>query len=185
MTDWLQIGKVVAPQGLKGEVRIYPDSDFPERFLKPGERWIRKHPNDEPTAITLMRGRHIESKNLYVVKFQGIDNRRDAESLRGHQLVIDASDRPQLADGEFYIMDLVNVAVYDHKTQTRLGTVKQVASAGNDLLEIELRDVAKTRVLVPFVADFFPVVNLPEGRIELIPMKGLLPEDLTIVPDPQ
>lgn len=179
MTDWLKIGKIVAPQGLKGEVRIYPDSDFPERFLQPGERWIRKNPQDDPRAMTLVRGRYIESKNLYVVKFQEIVTRQDAEALRGHQLLVDACDRPQLADGEFYMMDLVNLNVYDHQSQVHLGQVKRIASAGNDLLEIELADPAKTRVLVPFVAEFFPVVDLEQSRIELAPMKGLLPEDVT------
>ena len=180
MSDWLKIGKVVAPQGLQGEVRIYPDSDFPERFLKPGARWIRKSPRDVPVPIQLVKGRYIESKNLYVLKFQGINNRQDAEALRGHQLVIDASDRPQLEEGEFYIMDLVNLDVYHHESQVHLGVVQSVASAGNDLLEIELKDAAKTRVLVPFVEEFFPVVELKHSRIELAPMKGLLPEDLKL-----
>ncbi|HEY9659223.1 MAG TPA: ribosome maturation factor RimM, partial [Allocoleopsis sp.] len=37
---WLEIGKIVGVQGLKGEVRIYPNSDFPERFEQPGKRWL-------------------------------------------------------------------------------------------------------------------------------------------------
>lgn len=179
MTDWLKIGKVVAPQGLNGEVRIYPESDFPERFLEPGDRWIRKSPNDPPTVIKIIHGRHIESKNLYVLKFKGIDSRRDAEILRGHQLLIEAGDRPQLADGEFYMMDLVDLDVYDHATQQQIGTVKRIASAGNDLLDIELLDAAKTQVLVPFVSEFVPVVDLVQRRLELSPVKGLLPENFT------
>ncbi|MEM9138076.1 MAG: ribosome maturation factor RimM, partial [Cyanobacteria bacterium P01_F01_bin.42] len=171
---------VVAPQGLNGEVRVYPDSDFPERFLQPGERWIRKGDRDLPTSISLVRGRYLETKNLYVLKFRGVDSRQAAEALRGHQLVVDASDRPQLTDGEFYIMDLVEVSVYHHHSQAHLGTVKTVASAGNDLLEIELVDAEKTRVLVPFVAEFFPRVDLDQGRIELAPVKGLLPPEFSV-----
>ena len=179
MTDWLKIGKVVAPQGLNGEVRIYPDSDFPERFLEPGDRWIRKSPKDTPRLIQIVRGRHLESKNLYVLKLKGVDSRKDAEVLRGYQLVIEAGDRPTLADGEFYIMDLVGLDVYDHVSQVNIGTVKRIASAGNDLLDIELLDTAKTQVLVPFVAEFVPVVDLAQNRLELSPVKGLLPENFT------
>lgn len=179
LTDWLKIGKVVAPQGLNGEVRIYPDSDFPERFLEPGDRWIRKSPKDSPTLIHIVRGRHIESKNLYVLKFKGIDSRKDAEALRGHQLVVEEGDRPQLADGEFYMMDLVGLDVYDHSSKLKIGTVKRIASAGNDLLDIELLDVPKTQVLVPFVEEFVPVVDLAQQRLELSPVKGLLPDDFT------
>ena len=41
--NWILIGKIVAPQGLKGDIRIKPSSDFPERFTKPGKRWIQKN----------------------------------------------------------------------------------------------------------------------------------------------
>ena len=47
---WMSIGEIVAPQGLKGDIRIKPSSDFPERFTKPGKRWIQKA-NELPTEI--------------------------------------------------------------------------------------------------------------------------------------
>ena len=47
--EWLEVGTITSPQGLKGELRVYPDSDFPERFTKPGIRWL-KHPQTK--AIT-------------------------------------------------------------------------------------------------------------------------------------
>ncbi|MGB3200994.1 MAG: ribosome maturation factor RimM, partial [Nodosilinea sp.] len=40
--DWVEIGRIVAPQGVKGEVRVYPSTDFPERFLEPGDRWLKR-----------------------------------------------------------------------------------------------------------------------------------------------
>ena len=40
--EWLIIGEIVAAQGLKGEIRINPKSDFPERFTNPGQRWLHK-----------------------------------------------------------------------------------------------------------------------------------------------
>ena len=46
--DWLPVGKVVAVQGLKGELRVNPASEFPERFTEPGTRWLKA------------RGRHRE-----------------------------------------------------------------------------------------------------------------------------
>ena len=52
---WMSIGEIVAPQGLRGDLRIKPSSDFPERFTKPGKRWIQK--TDElPTEIKLTKG---------------------------------------------------------------------------------------------------------------------------------
>ena len=40
LDDWLEIGKIVSPQGLTGELRVYPNTDFPERFEEPGKRWL-------------------------------------------------------------------------------------------------------------------------------------------------
>lgn len=52
--DWLEIGKIVAPQGLAGEVRVYPNSDFPERFEQPGQRWLLRPGETEPQPIELL-----------------------------------------------------------------------------------------------------------------------------------
>ena len=52
---WMSIGEIVAPQGLKGDIRIKPNSEFSERFTKPGKRWIQKA-NELPTEIKLKKG---------------------------------------------------------------------------------------------------------------------------------
>ena len=66
---WMSIGEIVAPQGLRGDIRIKPSSDFPERFTKPGKRWIQK--TDElPTEIKLTKGTLIPGKSIYVISIQ-------------------------------------------------------------------------------------------------------------------
>lgn len=168
----IEIGKIVAPQGLQGEVRVYPDSDFPERFIKRGQRWIRK-PNDSAAEpIQLLRGRYLDGKGLYVVQLEGISDRTQAEALQGAVLLVPTDDRPPLAVDEFHILDLIGLEVYDQTTLTRIGSVRSVISAGNDLLEVERSD-AKT-VLIPFVKAIVPVVDLAKRRIEILPPAGLL-----------
>ena len=44
--DWLSVGKIVGVQGLQGELRVNPASDFPERFTAPGARWLRSRKGD-------------------------------------------------------------------------------------------------------------------------------------------
>ena len=63
---WMSIGEIVAPQGLKGDIRINPFSDFPERFTKPGKRWIQKN-NELPTEINLKKGTLIPGKSIYIL----------------------------------------------------------------------------------------------------------------------
>jgi 16S rRNA processing protein RimM len=138
MSDWIEIGTIVAAQGLYGEVRIYPNSDFPERFIEPGKRWLL-HPNQtEPEPIEFLGGRYIPGKGLYAVELEGVENRSDAEALRGCKLFVEKSDRPYLEPDEFYIHDLIGLEVFNQLTGEVIGKVIDIIPAGNDLLEVEL-----------------------------------------------
>ncbi|MBE9157733.1 ribosome maturation factor RimM [Nodosilinea sp. LEGE 06152] len=180
--DWVEIGRIVAPQGVKGEVRVYPSSDFPERFLEPGDRWLKRPRSLTPEQVKLVRGRYIDGKGLYVVQFAGVDSREAAEALRDAVLLVAAGDRPSLDDDEFYVADLVGLRVIVQATGTAIGTVTDIFAAGNDLLEVtyyssgeENSPKPKPRtVLVPFVTAIVPVVNLVQGYLEIDPPAGLL-----------
>lgn len=99
---WLQIGKIVAAQGLQGELRVYPDSDFPERFVIPGTRWLLRSQEEEPQPIELLHGRYIEGKGLYAISLAGITTRDQSEDLRGCLLLVPESDRPKLGEDEYH-----------------------------------------------------------------------------------
>ncbi|NEP49399.1 MAG: ribosome maturation factor RimM [Moorea sp. SIO3C2] len=205
--DWLEIGRIVSPHGLKGELRVYPSSDFPERFEEPGQRWLKPPlpPSEEdypPQPLELLWGRFVPAKGLYVVQLKGVDNRDQAEALRGYQLLVPASDRPELEEDEYHILDLIDLKVFNQLTGEAVGVVVDVIPAGNDLLKVKLQSpvqppptqpetTAPTRtskkrqskakkeaqpatVLIPFVKAIAPVVDLENGRIEITPPAGLL-----------
>jgi 16S rRNA processing protein RimM len=138
VSEWLEIGTLVAPQGLNGELRVYPNSDFPERFLEPGPRWLQSALGQPPRPVELVSGRFIQGKGLYVVKLAGVTSRNQADELRGSLLLVPADQRLPLEPGEFHVGDLLGLAVYLQTTQTLVGTVTEVFSAGNDLLEVTL-----------------------------------------------
>jgi len=137
MSKWIEIGRIVAPQGLKGDIRVYPSSDFPERFTEPGKRWLLSPGQIEPRSIELLRGRYLPSKGLYVIELAGIENREQAEALRNSQLLIEQGDRPQLEVDEFYVPDLIGLTVINQLNRKVIGKVISIIFAGNDLLEIE------------------------------------------------
>lgn len=188
---WLEIGKIVAPQGLSGEVRVYPQSDFPERFEVPGKRWLLRPGEAEPQPIKLVTGRYIDGKNLYVLKLAGVDNCDSAEELRGCKLLVPQSDRPELGEDEYHVIDLIGLPVFMQESGKLVGTVVDIIPAGNDLLDVELHQneegegeknnpnpKSKTKnpksVLIPFVKAIAPVVDLENRRIEITPPPGLL-----------
>lgn len=125
-SDWLSIGRIVGPHGLNGEVRVYPDSDFPERFETPGKRWLLKPGAHSPDPINLVKGRYQDGKGLYILKLAGINHRDQAESLRDAQLLVTADDRLPLEPGEFHVGDLMGLWVCLQATGEQIGTVVDV-----------------------------------------------------------
>ena len=199
MSEWIEIGKIVAAQGLYGEVRVYPNSDFPERFLEPGRRWLQQPGQPEPQPVELLGGRLVPGKGLYIVELEGIETREQAEALRDSTLWVSKSDRPHLEENEFYLLDLIGLEVFDQLSQKVIGVVISLIPAGNDLLEVELyptptetpddseepdaeslptpRKKRKSKpktVLIPFVEAIVPVVDLKKGQIEITPPEGLI-----------
>lgn len=166
----LVVGRLVAPQGLRGELRVLPLSDFPERFTRAGQRWLRR-PGGEPRAVQLRGGRPLPGKGLFVVRLEGIDSRAAAETLVGEELLVGAGDRPRLAKGEFHLLDLVGLEVRLMESGAAVGQVTNLLHAGNDLLEVAM---GERRVLIPFVRAIVPEVHLEQGWIGITPPPGLL-----------
>ena len=168
---WMSIGEIVAPQGLRGDMRIKPSSDFPERFTKPGKRWIQK--TDElPTEIELTKGKLIPGKSIYVLSIEGISNRSSAEEIIGWKLVIPVDSRPILSKDEYHYFDLIGLEARRGPKKTLVGYVTDLIKGGNDLLEIEL--VEGKKVLVPFVKEIVPEIEIKEKWLLINPPPGLL-----------
>lgn len=199
--EWLEIGTIVSPQGLKGELRVNPSTDFPERFEEPGIRWLQRNENMPPEPVELLDGYQIPGKNIYVIQIEGVEDRLAAESLRGCKLLVEKSDRPHLEADEYHVSDLINLEVYHQNTGENLGIVTAILWAGNDVLEVKLHqqnfnekntpDLSNisrkskrkkykpkpqkpATVLIPFVKEIVPVVDLEAGRLEINPPPGLL-----------
>ena len=108
--ELLVVGRLVAAQGLAGELRVLPLSDFPERFTRPGPRWLKAR-GQPARAVELRSGRPLPGKELFVVRLAGITSRTAAEALVGQELLVPAEDRPPLQPGEFHLLDLVGLEV--------------------------------------------------------------------------
>jgi len=168
---WMSIGKIVAPQGLKGDIRLKPSSDFPERFTKPGKRWIQKE-QELPTEIKLTKGSLIPGKSIYVLSIEGVSNRSSAEKIIGWNLVIPIDSRPNLSKNEYHYFDLIGLEARRGRKKTLIGHVTDLIKGGNDLLEIEL--VEGKKVLVPFVKEIVPEIEIKEKWLLINPPPGLL-----------
>ncbi len=175
-TGWMEIGSIVGAQGIKGEVKVYPNSDFPERFERAGERWLWGSQDLEPQSIRLEKGYEIPGKGLYVVKLEGIHNRSQAENLRGKMLLLPITDRPKLSVGEYHSQDLIDLPVFHQVTGVEIGIVTDIFTAGHEILVVTapMGEGKTTEVMIPFVTEIVPVVDLTNRRIEVLPPPGLI-----------
>jgi 16S rRNA processing protein RimM len=209
--DLIEIGTIVAPQGLRGELRVKSNSDFPERFEQPGVRWLQIQSYQFPIQIELIRGKQLPGKNIFIVKLSGIDDRNQAETLRGAKLFIPKSDRPHLEEDEYHVSDLIGLEVYHQQTGENIGVICDVFTAGNDILEVKLHkqpelpkeeikeiDISQVNrfskqkkikrkrnkkkkpvtILIPFVKEIVPIIDLKQKIIKIAPPRGLINLDL-------
>ncbi|PSB01344.1 ribosome maturation factor RimM [Merismopedia glauca] len=186
-SSWLEIGTIVASHGMKGEVRVYPNTDFPERFENAGTRWLLRKDAKEPEAVELLEGRFMPGKGLYIVKLAGLEHIKEADALRGSKLMVPESDRPTLGADEYHVLDLQDLEVFHRDSGEYIGLVVDIIAAGNDLLVVRRPEVTdliideegskpkkKQDLLIPFVREIVPVVDLSQKRVEITPPPGLL-----------
>ncbi|RRD44925.1 ribosome maturation factor RimM [Buchananella hordeovulneris] len=163
----LTVAVIGAAHGLRGEVRLDVRTDDPRGRLTGGAVFATEDPR-HPT-LTLQRVRRDGPRTF--ASFAGITDRTAAEGLRGIALLIDPAGEELEAD-EFYPHELRGLAALDPEGSS-LGTVKDLLpGAAQDILVI---DTGADEVLVPFVAELVPEVDLAGGRVIIDPPGGLFP----------
>jgi 16S rRNA processing protein RimM len=172
--DWLIVGVITSVHGLDGKLKIKSLSDFDERFTKPGQRWLQKN-QDEPILFELISGFKQPGKEIFIVKFKNIDNRTQAESLRNYKFLTKNDDIPKLKKGEFHISQLINlkVKIFENNELKVIGEVFDFDNEKNSLLKVKLIETNK-EVLIPFVNEIIPKVDLENKFLIITPPKGLL-----------
>lgn len=121
--DLFTIGQIVAPHGVRGDVRIYPDTDFPERFLKMKYGYIGGR------RYKVMAARF--HKRVVLMKFAGVDDRNSAELLVQQALQVPREELMPLPKGMYYIFDIIGASVYDTQN-AYLGVLTEVLKTGSN-----------------------------------------------------
>ena len=172
--EWLIVGLITSPQGINGKIKVKSLSDFEERFTDPGKRWIQKG-NETPREFELTHGFKKPGKELFIITFKGINNRNQAENLKGHKILVKVDAIPKLNKGEFHLTELINlnVKILENNKLHIIGKVINLVNEKNNLLVIQLSKNNK-EVLIPFVNEIVPVVDIKKNFILLNPPAGLL-----------
>ena len=171
---WLVVGLITSPHGINGKVKVKSLSDFEERFTKPGKRWLQKD-NESPLETELTAGMKQPGKESFVISLKGINNRNQAEKLKKNKILVKKEDLPKLKKKEFHLTELTNlkVKILENKKLKVIGEVIDLENEKNNLLVIQLLKNNK-RVLVPFVEEIVPLIDIRNNYLIINPPKGLL-----------
>lgn len=162
-----RIGQIVNTHGLKGDMKVYPYTDYPERFEEVDYIYIEKN-NDEKWYIENVR----YQKKMVLLKIKGIDTIEDAEKLKEKNLYIDDDNRRELEEDEHLISDLIGLNVY-LEDLTPVGTVINVLKyAANDVYVI--KGAEDKEYLIPALKQFVPIVDIKNNKIIISPIKGMI-----------
>jgi len=197
---YTELGTIVGAHGVKGELKISATTDFAkERLCEKAVRHLKAPYRRAPRRVTLLSGRH-RMKDEYLIILQGVLNRDQALELRGSTLYAREEERPELAQDEYLVKDLVGLDAFIDEgwrksdgediggelagkvTGIVLGSeMSAVQGIGQDLLELTCPRAPDAplqyedeHVLVPFVPELVPRVDLQDGCIYIRPPDGLL-----------
>ena len=168
MEQYLRVGVIASTHGLKGEVKVFPTTDEPERFRKLKKVFLDTGKEYMPLKIKSVKF----FKNQVILKFDEFQDINEVEKYRGKDLLIDREQALPLAENENFIVDLINMDVYDEEEQ-RLGTLTDVLQTGaNDVYVVETEEGKE--ILLPAIPSCILEVDVEAAKMIVRIPEGLL-----------
>lgn len=167
MENLLQVGVITTTHGIRGEVKVFPTTDDPKRFLDLKNVIL----DDGKTTLDLEIQNVKFFKNLVILKFKGIDNINDIEKYKKAGLYVTREDAVELEEDEYFIADLIGMDVISDEGE-QLGTISDVLQTGaNDVYVISSK--GKKDLLLPAIHECVLDVNVEERTMKVHLMPGL------------
>lgn len=146
-SEYLSIGEVLKPQGVRGQVKIRPDTNDPARFMALEQAYVQR---GEGYAAWPVDDVSVRDGYVYCT-LNHAQTRDDAEKQRGEMLFIDRAHAVPLGENEYYISDLIGCSVQGQDGQV-IGVLKDVLQPGaNDVYEIKTPTGMMYLAVLPFV----------------------------------
>lgn len=167
--EWIGVGEIITTHGVRGELRIHPLTDDPERW----EELTRVFCSTSEGTKEL----HVESvryhKQAVVVKFEELSDMTQAEKFRGAWLWLPKSERKPLPADRFYRDQIVGIEVYNEH-DVNLGSVQEILQTGaNDVFVVKGKG---REILLPALKSVVMTVDLDANRMQVRIPPGLMEE---------
>lgn len=169
----IAVARILAPHGVRGEVRAEILTDYPERFAGLRRAYLGPEtgPREAGAAPVDLEG-HRFHKGFVLLKFRGYDSIGAAEDLRGRLVQVPETETAPLPKGHFYYWQLIGLRV--RSTDGReLGVLSDILRTGaNDVYVV--RDGSGREYLLPATHEVVAGIDLEAGTVTVRPLAGLL-----------
>lgn len=167
------VGRILGAHGLRGEVKIESHTDFAERFAVGREVLV----GQELALARIATSR--PHKNAFLVRFQEVADRTEAEALRNQWLYIPDEAAMELDEDSFWVHDIIGLAVQTEE-QRLLGEISDVLFTGANEVYVVTPAPGINQgkdLLIPALADVVQTVDLTEKLVTVRLLPGLLNEE--------
>lgn len=171
MLEYLSVGYVLKPQGIKGEVKVDPLTDYIERFDELDTIYIKIMDQYNPLKIIARR----YSGNHVFLRLEGYKDIDQAEKLRGQYLWIPRDEARDLPKNTFLIADIIGCAVYTQEGE-QLGHVDRIIHTGSN--DVYVTKGSMGEILIPGLKKVVLDVDIQGRKITVAAqeLEGLLPD---------
>lgn len=162
LSDPVVIGKIGAPHGVRGTVRVRPSGSG--RHLREG-----MEPLVGDSRVRILRSR--ETPKGFLIDLEGVESRPEAISLRGIELLLDRSELDAPDEDEFYAGDLVGLSVFDESGEVLGSVAETFGTPAHEVLVVrgDKEDSVSGDLYVPFTLEHVPEVDIEKGRLVVHP----------------
>lgn len=173
MTEYLNVGKIVNTHGIRGEVRVISQTDFPELRYKKGAKLTLFQEGKQPLKLTIAS--HRKHKNFDLLTFEGYLTINDVEKFRDGILKVSEYDLTDLEENEYYYYEIIGLNVLDENGEL-LGTIKEILSPGaNDVWVVQRK--GKKDALIPYIDSVVKEIDLDANEVHVAIPEGLLDDE--------
>lgn len=166
--DYLQVGVITSTHGVRGEVKVFPTTDDPERF-----EYLKNVMLDTGKTYLPLEIEGVKYfKQFVILKFKGINNINDIEKYKKMPLLVSREDAVELEEDEYFMADMIGMDVVT-EDGAKFGVLKDIMETGaNDVYVVESDKHGE--VLLPAIKDCILEVNIEEQKMVVHIMDGLI-----------
>ena len=169
MKQYITVGRIISPWGVRGQVKVEPLTDDIERFKNLKEVFYEQENCLEKLVIKEV----IFLKKAFVVlKFEGVDDAKEAEKFRNKYIMVHRKDAVKLPEGRYFICDIIGLKVYTVDDEYLGEIINVIQTGANDVYVINNKE--NKEILIPAIKEVVKNIDIEKGIMFIFPMEGLI-----------